>query len=299
LTFTGAYTFLVAATWVMLDLVTRGQYTFHVWGLHPADWWSYGRFRKYLDLLLPAWPLMLLSLGTLIVALRESRTSPITHRCFTVATFCASYALLGTLTLVGAGAKGSHHNHLLEPQLALTLAGCSIAGMHTHRLRALFNPQQFAAGLLVVGLLVAQLWILRDRPDWYGGEFDLRHANGARFVTLIMSQPGEVLADDVGLLLAAGRPLRYNDPATMGPAVQSGLWDQRVLLEEIAKQRFSLVLMPFDASQVHIDPSGRWTPEFVAALRTHYRILYRDVLFSYVPRQPNPAGQEGFTGQSG
>ena len=88
-----------------------------------------------------------------------------------------------------------------------------------------------------------------------------------------MSQPGKVLANDVGLLLAAGRLLRYNDPATMGPAVQSDLWDQRVLLDEVAKQRFSLGLMLFDASRLDSDPSDRWTPELVAALHTHYRIL--------------------------
>jgi hypothetical protein len=40
LLFSGVYAGLVAATWIGLDLLTGGQYTFHVWGLHPAEWWS-------------------------------------------------------------------------------------------------------------------------------------------------------------------------------------------------------------------------------------------------------------------
>ncbi|MBC8075102.1 MAG: hypothetical protein H7Y32_03420 [Chloroflexales bacterium] len=93
-----------------------------------------------------------------------------------------------------------------------------------------------------------------------------------------------MLADDVGLLVAAGRPLRYDDPSTMGPAVSSGVWDESTLLQEIADQRFSAVLMPFDAERRDMDVTGRWSPRFIATLRQHYRVLYRDTIVSYVPR---------------
>lgn len=283
LVFTGTYALLVATTWIALDRITRGQFTFHVWGLHPIEWWSYTRFRKYLGLLLPAWPLILLSFAAWWSL--AAWFKPGHFRRTPLMGMPAFYAVLSTLTLVSSGTTGAHHNHLLEPYLALTLTGCSIAGLHLNRLRSVVSLGRRLSGLLAVTLLLLQLWMLRDRPDWFDGEFELSRLPGERFVALIMSRPGEVLADDVGLLLAAGRPLRYDDPATMGPAAHSGLWDQQVLLEEVAAQRFSLVLLPFDATEFDVDPSGRWTPEFIAALRQHYRLLYRDVLFSYVPRR--------------
>jgi len=302
LLFSGVYAGLVATTWIGLDLLTGGQYTFHVWGLHPAEWWSYGRFRKYANLILPAWPLMLLAAGSFVLLVRSAFRPGGTEAeaasgaavggggapAFLLA---GCYGVLGTLTLVGAGTTGSHHNHLLEPQLALTLAGCSVVGASLSRFWRKECPcarmwhLATYAHWLALGLLLLQLWTLRERLDWYDGEFDMRDSRDKQFVALIMSRPGEVLADDVGLLLAAGRPLRYDDPATMGPAVRTGLWDQSVLLTEIEEQRFSLILLPFNATRFDIDPSGRWSPEFIAALRRHYRTLYRDVMFSYVPRE--------------
>ncbi|MFP4440578.1 MAG: hypothetical protein ACLFVO_25370 [Chloroflexaceae bacterium] len=300
LLFSGVYAGLVATTWIGLDLLTGGQYTFHVWGLHPAEWWSYGRFRKYANLILPAWPLIVLAAGSFILLVRSvfraggteaEAASGAAGEGAPALLLAGCYGVLGTLTLVGAGTTGSHHNHLLEPQLALTLAGCSVVGTSLSRFwrkerpRARMRHPATYAHWLALGLLLLQLWTLRERLDWYDGEFDMRDSRDEQFVALIMSQPGEVLADDVGLLLAAGRPLRYDDPATMGPAVRTGLWDQSVLLSEIEAQRFSLILLPFNATRFDIDPSGRWSPEFIAALRRHYRTLYRDVMFSYVPRE--------------
>lgn len=291
LTFAALYALLVAVTWISLDVSTRGLYTFHVWGLHPPGWWTYSRLRKYIALLLPAWPLMLLTLTGVglafdfwlkwFIALVRNQSQPVIPDAPFV--FCASYGLLGTAALVAAGTAGSHHNHLLEPQLALTLAGCSVAGRSLAQLRANVTRQRLRQGLLALMLILTQLWLLRTRPAWYGGEFDLSEPVGERFVKLIMSQPGEILADDVGLILAAGRTPRYNDPATMGPAISSGLWDQRGLLEDIAARRFSLVLLPFNVHQSDLDPSGRWSPEFIAAMCQHYNLLYRDVMFSYIP----------------
>ncbi len=308
LLFSGVYAGLVATTWIGLDLLTAGQYTFHVWGLHPAEWWSYGRFRKYANLILPAWPLMLLAAGSFVLLVRSvfqpggtdaEAASSVAGGGGGASAFllCGCYGVLGTLTLVGAGTTGSHHNHLLEPQLALTLAGCSVVGASlsrfwrgdgrrwkAHPITRMLRPATYMHWL-ALGLLLLQLWTLRERLDWYDGEFDMRDSRDEQFVALIMSQPGEVLADDVGLLLAAGRPLRYDDPATMGPAIRTGLWDERGLLTELEEQRFSLVLLPFNATRFDIDPSGRWSPEFIATLRRHYRTLYRDVMFSYVPQE--------------
>lgn len=275
LLFGGVYAGLVGLGWLGLQAATGGQYAAHVWGLHRTEWWSYGLFQKYLDLMLYNWPLLLAAVVGLLAALPALRW----QRPVPGLVLLACYVGAAVPTLLAAGAEGAHHNHLLEPYLALSTAAVVLAALAWRR-----GAWPRTLGMLALLLIVAQLWLLRERPAWYGGEFDFARQERSQFIRLIQSQPGEVLADDVALLLAAGRPLRYDDPSTMGPAIRSGLWDQQNLLDEVANQRFDLILLPFDATRSDRDPSGRWTTEFIVTLREHYELRYRDVLFTYVPR---------------
>jgi hypothetical protein len=302
LLFASTYLAAVGLSWVLLDIATSGQFTFHVWGLHPPEWWSFGRFLRYTELLLPALPLValcVLGLSLLIWPMLAGRRIPDAARLLPLL-----YAALGTATVVGAGTVGSHHNHLLEPTLALTIGGCSVAGWllpvagirpsasgfrgSEKRLGGEGWQTHLAplGGLLAAGLLLVQGVSYIERPIWYGGEFNqTRDEDWQRFVELLASQPGEVLSDDVGLLLLAGKEPRYDDPATMGPASRSGLWDQSGLIREVEERRFDLILLHFDATEQSMDGGGRWSPEFIAALRANYDLLYRDRYFSYVPRE--------------
>jgi hypothetical protein len=278
LLFALAYGALIGAGWLGLELATGGQYTFHVWGLHRSEWWSAALLAKFVALLLPSWPLVAVGAGLLAYGLAQRAAAHPPLR------LPACYLLAAPLTLLGAGETGANHNHLLEVHLALTLGGCALAGaLVSGALRARRAGLAAALASLLALALLGQLWALRERPAWYGGEFDLSQTP-ARYVEFIRSQPGEVLADDVGLLVAAGRTLRYDDPSTMGPAIESGVWDEATLLQEVAARRFSAVLMPFDAERRDIDVTGRWSPRFIATLREHYRVLYRDTIVSYVPR---------------
>jgi hypothetical protein len=275
------YLALIGGGWLGLQWLTGGQHAAHVLGLHSTEWWSAGLFYKYAGLLVEsAWPL-LLALALQLIAwlgawLRPSlRPTPNTQHPTPSVWLC--YALCALAPLVLAGAEGAHHNHLLEPYLALCLA---ITVRIADRRFLICNLQS----AICLALLLGQLLLLTQRPAWYGGEFDLERQARPQFIALIKSQPGEVLADDVALLLAAGRELRYDDPSTMGPAARIGIWDQSNLLREVAEGRFSLILLPFDATKTDTDPTGRWSPEFIAALRERYTLLYRDVIFSYVPK---------------
>jgi hypothetical protein len=125
---------------------------------------------------------------------------------------------------------------------------------------------------------------LAYRPQpWYTGELAPDDAPD-RYIAFIRAAPGEVLADDVGLLYAAGRPLRYDDPSTMGPAARSGVWDQSGLIAEIAEQRFSAILLPVNLDRESVDATGRWNTEVLAAVRAHYKLAFRDTIFTYVPK---------------
>lgn len=263
-----SYLLLIGMTWALLDLWSQGQFTFHIWTQHRNAVWTPQLMWKFVSLLADSWPLVLLGVGVLVLAWRDR-----------AANIPAWYLLVAPFTLFGAGKTGANHNHLLEMLLALAMAGGVALGWG---LRNISAKPLIAAGVCV--LIALQLVLAYTPLPWYGSELDRNGPTPERFIAFIRNQPGEVLADDPGLLYLAGKPLRYDDPSGFGPVAHSGLWDQRGLIDDIANRRFSAILVPFDTEVDTIDPSGRWTPEMIAAVRDHYQLLFRDTIITYVPK---------------
>lgn len=269
LVFTLVYLVLALGIWGLLDLVTQRQYSLHVWwNGERTGWWSFALMRKFLALLTPYWPLMLVGAALLGYALRTGRVL-----------VPACYMLTAPLTLFGAGETGANHNHLLETLLALSIAGGTLAGLSA---AALVRRPMLALPVLV--LLIIQLPLLFAPPDrWYYGQLEPDDPP-ERYVNFIKNTPGEILADDPGLLLMAGKPIRYDDPSTQGPAVRLGAWDQRGMLDDIANKRFSAIMLRVDVRKETIDPAGRWTNEMLEAVRDHYEVKFADTLMIYAPK---------------
>jgi hypothetical protein len=263
------YGLALGAPYLALDLATGRMLTGHIWGLHRSEWWNVALFRKYAGLL--RWSLPLLGLS--LIALPQARRDYVSRQALL-------YAGLAPLTMYGAGEIGAHHNHLLESMLAWTMAGCLGAGLAWAWARPgswrLGRAALAAAGLLLTARLA---W---PTPAWYGGEFS--PPSRERFATYIASKPGEVLVDDPALALLAGKPIRFDDPSTMGPAITSGVWDPATLHRMIDQRQFSVILLPLDLRVELKDAAGRWTDETLALINQRYQLEFADELFSYVPR---------------
>lgn len=255
-------------TWALLDALTGGNYTLHVWWEgERTGWWSWGLMQKFVVLLAPYWPLMLLAVAAAVRGWHDPRARVV-----------ACYALVAPLTLFAAGETGANHNHLLETLLALTLAGVALAGW------AATGTARPLARAAVFGGLALQLWLaLLPPPAWYGSEIAPADPP-ERYVVFMANTPGEILADDPGLLLLAGKPIRYDDPSTQGPAVRLGAWDEAGMLDDIRNRRFSAIVIPVDVRIDTQDAAGRWTPAMLAAIREHYAVLFDDTLMVYTPR---------------
>ncbi|HEY1013663.1 MAG TPA: hypothetical protein VGE07_13210 [Herpetosiphonaceae bacterium] len=258
-----------AAPYFSLDVATGGWASAHIWGLHQRSWWSFALFWKYVELLKWSLPLV----GLALLALPEARRNHAYRQAllFMVAAPAAMY---------GAGEIGAHHNHLLEPMLAFTLAGGLGAGLAFRRWGDGLG-RRLAVGAAAL-LLVIQGLALRETPAWYGGEFFPPSLE--RYVTYLSSKPGPVLADNVALVVSAGKPLPFDDPSTMGPAIRSGLWDPAKLHEAIRARQFDAILLEVDIEAETKDASGRWTDETLELIKAHYQLEFRDTLKAYVPR---------------
>jgi len=264
----------MAAIWLGLERLTGGQFGAHVRGLHRSDWWSSELVVQYVQLLAPYLPLAELALGlwSMIVLRYVGSDSALVPAC---------YALMAPFTLLGAAEIGANHNHLLETLLGLAIAAACALGF---AVRLSSRAPGLSWGLVFGAAL--QLALCYPPQPYFGTELALGDPP-ERFLHFMRNTPGEILADDIGLLLQAGKPIRYDDPSTMGPAAVSGVWDQSGLIDDIAQQRFAAIMIPEDvvADPVPYDGVGRWTTEMRTAIREHYVLLFPDRINVYVPRQ--------------
>ncbi len=274
--FVATYMILALGTWAILDVIYAGQYTVHVWWSGDrVRWWSLALLLKITGLLLPYWPLLLFGVIAAIMGLGRytSRT-------------LACYALVVPLSLSATGEIGANHNHLLETLLAYSLcAGMLVGWLLTQRLSGTGWAGTLGRYLSLTIVLSGQVWLIFHPPAWYGSELNpAQRPNPERFITFMHATPGEILTDNPGLLLMADKPIRYDDPSTMGAAARIGKWDQRGMLDDIANHRFSTIMIPLNVREDTIDPSGRWSPEMIAAIAQYYTLLYDDQIITYVPR---------------
>lgn len=175
------------------------------------------------------------------------------------------------LTLPMLGKVGASSNYWLELTAASSLLIALLAARLANRPpeRAPFS-QVGLAGLLVGALLVplpGYQAVVREALHTLpsGGAGPVKAQYDA--TPLVAAQPGEVLTDEPGLAIAAGRPVSF-EFRIFQLLAEVGLWDERPILEAIEARRFSLVVVtrPFDAP---LD-EARWTPRVRDALRQFY-----------------------------
>ncbi len=264
---------LMLGFWGFADLITTGQYTAHVWGLHKSEWWSLYLVQKYALRLIPYWPTLVLSLPLLGWATRNSQARMLT-----------CYVLFAPITLIGAAEISANHNHLLESHLAIGLACGAAVAWAT---QAIHKPPQalnIVTRIAILAFLALQIQIAYQPQKIFEGELTPSDPP-ERFVFFIRNTPGEILADDVGLLIAGGKPIRYDDPSTMGPAARWGIWDQTGLLNEISERKFSAIMLRDNVEKDPYDQVGRWTSEMRAAIRENYTLKFNDKIRVYVPKE--------------
>jgi hypothetical protein len=94
-------------------------------------------------------------------------------------------------------------------------------------------------------------------------------AEVAQLSRMVAGTNGPVLTDDyMGLLPERGKRI-YFQPFEMTQLARDGDWDQRPFVENIANEKFPLIMIwspPF-AREIKQD---RWTPRMLEEIRNHY-----------------------------
>lgn len=184
------------------------------------------------------------------------------------------YLFCAAAFVITIGVEGADHDHLIELAFAAAVtvgSGLAAALSRTSRDHLVAWP--------LVALLVFQVGTGWTPDRWYAGEYaqpDPRIRQQLDLiVTNVRNTPGDVLAEEIGLIILADKPVPYDDPQAMAALARVGRWDQRQLLDDLDARRFALVLLPANPRD------ELWTPEVLAAIAANYDLKFRDVWFTY------------------
>lgn len=261
--FVGVLALAIGLPFAALTVATDGEFFRHVIADRRLAWQGQ-LLRNFGGLFLrDSWPLLAAAVvAAVALALARART-------------IAPYYLLAAGALVATvGVEGADHDHLIE------LAGASALAVGAGLAAALAPRSRLAAlAPALAALLAAQLATGWTPDRWYDGELRVPDAAVRRQLELIVANiratPGDVLAEEIGLVFLAGKPVPYDDPQAMAALARVGRWDQRQLLDDLNAQRFSLVILPANPRE------ELWTPEVLAAIRANYDLKFRDVWFTW------------------
>jgi len=248
---------------VALTVLTGGEFFRHIVADRRLRWEPQLVLNFGALFLRDFWPLLAAAVvGALaLVGLRRASIAPLYLVC--------ALAFVATI-----GVEGADHDHLIELAAASALAvGGGLAAALDGSRRASLAAWPLAA------ILAAQL-VTGWTPDkWYAAELAPPSAQTRRqldlIVTNIRNTPGEVLSEEIGLNILAGKGVPYDDPQAMAALTRAGRWDQRQLLDDLRARRFALVILPANPRD------AIWTPEVLAAIRDNYDLKFRDVWFTY------------------
>jgi hypothetical protein len=250
--FAGSLALLSGLAFLGLQSTTGGGFAFDTIALSHPDPFTFGRALHFFQLAVFQYPLLfVLGVG---LALRDLRKK--------VATLPSLYLTLSTLTLITAGKFGSDSNHMIEWTAILCLCG----GLSYHALR------QEAAGatavLLVPGVLT--LVILANlRPPW----FYPNQAGCPDAYAYVKQLPGRrILAENVGAVVMAGKPVQLSDPFVWIWLVRRGGWSDAELQSLVRARAFDVITMDSPVNrQADLGDLGRWSLPILDAIQQNYQ----------------------------
>ncbi|HET9493976.1 MAG TPA: hypothetical protein VFR15_07080, partial [Chloroflexia bacterium] len=235
------------------------------------------------------WPLIVASVGyvglTAYLAWRgrrrgEWRRAPL---------LIALYTMAAIVTLPTGAVVGADHNHLLLAGLAVASGTGALVAWLLDRVLSRGGALVAVGGVAVAGLVLAHVLWTSEPSRWYDPDLAVpgqaQQEQLRQIVDNARRYPGTLaFSDDPGFVALAAKQTDYDDPFTMTALALSGRWDEAAFRDRLRSGDFALLVLSCDVNRPDTCRSDTFTPGVLDAIRDGYDILYRDVLFTYVPK---------------
>lgn len=270
----GGWLAATAALYLALQVSSGGGFYDHVIASN-MNYWSAGILRDIwvLTYVTWRWPFLFAAVGLLLWLAKPGSDRPAYHPAWLL----VWYLLFAVLVTVTAGKVGSYVNYTLEAIAAAAL----LSGVAYQRLAELLAHRSRVAWAAAWLLLVAPPALLLAQPGRQAWQpmpyFDPQGmvAAGERFAPILRGTVGEVLSEDIGLLLLTGHRVLL-DPHKMTSMARDGRWNAAPLIRDIKRRRFAYIITTWDPATAPLDRWGtygtyRWTKGAGDAIKGSYR----------------------------
>jgi hypothetical protein len=110
-----------------------------------------------------------------------------------------------------------------------------------------------------------------------------------KIVYNVSRNPGTLfLSDDPGIVALAGKETAYDDPFTMTALAASGQWDEAAYRTMLREGKFGLLVLSCDVNTPQFCRADTFTPGVLDAIHDGYRVLFRDIMYTYAPKNAAP-----------
>lgn len=202
--------------------------------------------------------------------------------------FYTGFVLL--TTLVSLGRVGAHGQYVLE-----LLVVSMLCLLRVTRLPAIRGREVLASIQILILLLYTPLFVFLEEGLW---DIPANRAAGEIYA-LLAEKPGPIVSQQGSFALFARGEI-YIQLFHFTALARAGLWDQNLLLRDIAERKFPFVIteFPMERGELSENARERFTPEMLESLRSNYRpFKVVHPYHVYVPRQMGNGAQTIFPSQ--
>lgn len=235
------------------------------------------------------WPIILLGASYAVYRLFTAMRSATPGRERQGPSLVALFTLAALAFLPTGAVVGADHNHLLVPGLAISLAaGAALSWAATTLAGGGTLP---ALGALIAAVLLTAVFALvTSAPStWYDPDLTVPtpavQEQYRKIVENVRRNPGtQFFSDDPGIVALAGKETPFDDPFTMKALAQGGRWDESAYRASLREGKFGLLLLSCDVGTPQLCRADTFTPGVLDAIGAGYKVLFRDIMYTYAPK---------------
>jgi len=251
----------------VIVIITKGDAWAHIWTFHTAKAFD-------TSTILPFWLGYLKEFAIIFGVAVLTFLNQIRLKRFDILSIYFVLAFLKTAML---GKMGVDENYFLD----LTAASILLGGVGLYQAAKHSNKFKIAAWILILFHIIfmakPDVSLMARREKIQGIEKSF-----GEFGTLLKDTKGDIIAENMGLLLGHGRDIVFS-PFEFTQFAFANVWDETPFIERMERGEFPIVIMSFDISRIR--QTSRFTSAFLITLKEHYKLLgAKHGQYFYVPK---------------
>ncbi|MBU4310175.1 glycosyltransferase family 39 protein, partial [bacterium] len=248
---------------LVLNFITHGQFRLHTVS-YTISQFSIENLLFYLKLFFKGhWPIIILAASYFLIRTLKKRS-----------TLTEIYFVLAFLVALTVGKAGASINYLIE----FWMVSCILLGLVIKTAQNISGSRLLKNGMATLILVTCLVQFFLSayiyRPESPNKQDRLI---SSKVYSYFAASKGDILSEYPTFLLFSGKEVLFQ-PFSLTQLSKRGIWNQRPIVEDIQKKRFSLILLSYGRT--------RWTDEMLEAIKENYILVQRLEMYRIWGRKP-------------